>query len=320
MILFRPCLCRFEGRIKKMSEKSQDFSQDAVVTCIQSARKMISLLSWSATSVNKLFAIPPWWNTLNYLCEALSVLMLEMAFQSQHMPREASYILEDAKKGVNWLVMMAGQSISARKAWEIFDKLIRLVAPLINWSAFDMPTEAPLPQGYNWRRGTTSTSQQAFQPRTMQQPQEQNQLSEAHLQQFQRTQPRVSHPAATTSWTSQPPSFQPLDGRYNQGHSEQSGNPLDHVEALNRFSSIGNVHGRYDDPWMHMFELQGDGVQFRTAPEQQYETVYPQFGNLGNNTNAPFGGTGAPDAEQYQGEGNNEDLHRQDAYGRGFGY
>jgi len=320
MILFRPCLCRFEGRLKKMSEISQDFSQDAVVTCIQSARKMIALLSWSATSVNKLYAIPSWWNTLNYLCEALSVLMLEMAFQSQHMPREAAYILEDAKKGVNWLVMMAGQSISARKAWEIFDKLIRLVAPLIRWSVFDMPTEAPLPPGYNWRRNTTSTSQQAFRPQNMQQTQGQNQLSEAHLQQLQRSQPVLSHPAATTSWTSKPPSFQPLGGSYDQGYSEQSGNPLDHNEALNRFSSIGNVHGRYDDPWMHMFEFQGDGMQFGTAPEQQYGTVYPQFGNLGDNSNETFGATGARDAEQYQDDGNSENMRRQDAYGQGFSY
>ena len=158
MILFRPCLCRLEGRMKKQSEDSKDFNQEAVENCIRSARKMISLLSWSASNVQKLYAITPWWNTLHYICEALSVLMLEMAFQATHLPNEAAYILEDAKKGINWLAMMAERSISARKAWEIFDSLIRVVAPTIRWSVFDLPTQAPVPPGYNWRRFNNAVS------------------------------------------------------------------------------------------------------------------------------------------------------------------
>jgi hypothetical protein len=329
MILFRPCLCRFEGRMRNQSEKSQDFSQNAVVACILSARKMISLFAWSATSVEKVYAISPWWNILNYLCEALSVLMLEMAFQSQHMPRESAHILEDAKKGVNWLAMMSGQFISARKAWEIFDKLIRLVAPVIRSSVFDMPTEAPIPAGYHWRRGTTPSFQQAVQSQTpqRQQPAEQTQLSEGNLRQFQSTQPPVSIPAAPTFWTSQPQFFQPFSGGYDQGYSEMFGNPLDHSEALSRFSNIGGVHGLYDDPWMHMFGEGGGGMQFgedrRDDSQQQgqHEPVYHQYGSMGGGTVA-----GARVPGQYQGSGSveqqqsNERLQRDSAYRRDFGY
>ncbi|KAG9228482.1 hypothetical protein BJ875DRAFT_477371 [Amylocarpus encephaloides] len=68
---------------------------------------MISLLSWSATSVDRLYAIRPWWNTLHYLCEALSILLLEIVFRNQHMPSEVAHILEDAKRGINWLSMMS---------------------------------------------------------------------------------------------------------------------------------------------------------------------------------------------------------------------
>lgn len=291
MILFRPCLCRFEGRITRQSEKSLNFTQNAVVECILSARKMISLFAWSATSVEKLYAISPWWNILNYLCEALSVLMLEMAYQAQHMPRESARILEDGKKGVNWLAMMSGQCISARKAWEIFDKLIRLVAPAIHSSVFDMPTEAPIPLGYNWQRNRTSTPPQAFQSHDTQirQPEEQNRLSEAHLNQFQRMQPNIpiTAPAATTAWTTQPSSFQPFSTSYDQSYLGQYGNPLDHSEALNRFSGIGSVHGIYDDPWIHMFR-EGESMELDPAtgetgglPQQdeQYSPTY-HYGNM----------------------------------------
>ncbi|TVY62795.1 putative transcriptional regulatory protein [Lachnellula suecica] len=322
MILFRPCLCRFEGRIKKQSNDSQDFNQTAVVACILSARKMISLLSWSATSLEKLYAIPPWWDTLNCLCEALSVLMLEMAFRAQHMPREAGQILEDAKKGVNWLAMLSGQSIAARKAWEIFDKLIRLVAPLIHWSVFDMPTEAPLPPNYNWRRGMGSSQPQARAVQT--------QLSETHLRQFQNSQPNVSMPLATMSWTSQPPAFEPFPGSYDTGYSipEQFRNPLDHSEALNRFSNIGNVHGLYDDPWTHMFGLEGEGMEFGAEERSnigqqqqgQYEPVYNQFEGMGDFNTADSFNPGVGPTQQYQGGESSSGQQTERGLRRDFGF
>ncbi|TVY34220.1 putative transcriptional regulatory protein, partial [Lachnellula subtilissima] len=303
MILFRPCLCRFEGRMKNQSESSQNSSQKAVVACILSARKMISLFAWSATSNEKVYAISPWWNILNYLCEALSVLMLEMAFQSQHMPRESTHILEDARKGVNWLAMMSGQFISARKAWEIFDQLIRLVAPIIHSSVLDMPTEAPIPLGYQWRRDMADGPPQGFQPQTPLQRQNPVELTESHLRQFQNTQPTVSMLAAPPPpyWT--PPqhastSFQPFPGTFDQEYSGMFGNPLDHSEALSRFSNIGAVHGIYDDPWMHMFSEGGGapegGMNFGasssgevrrdvTAQQQAQNDppVYLQYGSMG---------------------------------------
>jgi len=169
------------------------------------------------------------------------VLMLEMAFRSQHLPNEAAYILEDAKKGVNWLAMMSEQSVSARKAWEIFDSLIRLVAPKIRWSVFDMPTQAPIPPGYNWRRFSAPFSSPPPPP----QPQ---QLSESNLQQFS----AAPQPTEIATWQGpQSFGFQPS---YTPAY-EQASNPLDHSTAIERFSHIGQVHGHYDDPWQHIFTL-----------------------------------------------------------------
>ncbi|PVH70541.1 hypothetical protein DL98DRAFT_504521, partial [Cadophora sp. DSE1049] len=139
MRLFQPCLYRFEGRMTTQSEKFMNFSQEGVQTCIHSARTMINLIGWTARNVERLYAITPWWHTLHSLCEALSILMLELAYQAQHLPGEAAYILDDAKRGIRWLILMSEQSISARKAWEIFDSLIRVVAPRINWSVYDLP-------------------------------------------------------------------------------------------------------------------------------------------------------------------------------------
>ncbi|TAQ89513.1 hypothetical protein B7494_g2172 [Chlorociboria aeruginascens] len=263
IVLFRPCLCRFEGRIARQSDKSKDFNQEAVQTCIGSARKMMSLLSWSATSVQKLYRILPWWNTLHYLCEALSVLMLEMAFQSQHLPDEATNILADAKKGINWLIMMSDQSISARKAWEIFDSLVRLVAPLIKHPVFDLPTQAPVPQGYNDSRFNSKLSSS---PQLRRQGESSNEpglrpLSVSNLQIYEDSQQNITHAAATMAWTNQgPQNLLDMNTNYTGPPFEHlAGNPLDYTTAVARFSTIGSVHGHYDDPWRHMFLTSPEG-------------------------------------------------------------
>jgi len=265
MILFRPCLCRFDGRLKHQTENSKDFNQEGVETCIRSARKMISLLSWSAGSFEKLYAISPWWNTLHYICEALSVLMLELAFKATHMPDAASYLLDDAKKGIRWLAMMAEQSVSARKAWEIFDSLVRLVAPMIRWSVFDLPTQAPIPPGYNWRRFTTAPYSPPPPPTPSQMQSQPEQLSESNLQQYSPAQP-----APITAWPgSQSFSFDPQPSFASAHAFEQASNPLDHSTALQRFSHIGQLHGHYDDPWEHFFNLsQPDSSPTFPAPTQ----------------------------------------------------
>jgi len=252
MILFRPCLCRFRGRLDTQSQKSKDFNQEAVQTCIRSARKMISLLSWPARSVQRLYSITPWWNTIHLLSEALSVLMLEMAFRSQHLPAESAYILEDAKKGVNWLSMMAEKSVSARKAWEIYDSLIRVVAPVINWSVFDMPTTAPIPPGYNWRRFSKDPEPYA----TERQGIGLTESNMAQLNTLQREQRPFPEPSQTSTWQSEEPQLGYIMNPSYPSHFDQlASNPLNQTTAFERFTNIGSLHGHYDDPWQNLFDF-----------------------------------------------------------------
>lgn len=266
MILFRPCLCRFEGRMDNQSQASRDFEQEAVVNCIHSARRMIALLNWNTKSEAKFYAIPPWWHTLHYLCEALSVLMLEMAFEAQHIPNEAADILADAKKGIYWLTMLSEGSIAARKAWEIFDNLIRLVAPKINWSVFDLPTTVPIPARYNWRRfGKASNG-----PDTRW-----SQLSTENLQTYQDSQPAI--PDSTTSWANQGLGQYPAGFSERRATPEQFSNQLDSSTAVQRFANIGQLYGHYDDPWQQLFAPSTVGPSLGMAAPSLNSQPFPEM-------------------------------------------
>jgi len=310
MILFRPFLCQFDGRIKNQSSQSKDFNKDSVENCIESARQMINLISLSASSPANFYRTTPWWNTIHYICEALSVLMLEMAYKAQHLPNEAAEILGDAKKGVLWLRMIAGQSVSARKAWEIFDCLIRVVAPIIRWSVYDLPNDAPVPPGYNWRKFSGSNEdQQSFhhtdphqQLHQMQQPQYQSSQGSS-----QESSPWQNLPQQQFSYAPSAHAQTTSAGTYDHVSPLSAiSNPLDHAQALERFQNMGRGYTVYDDPWTQLFaasaaasdmvgltgmEMPMSTQSLENAPQPGYLTA----GGMGG------GGYGQPDQLQQQG-------------------
>ncbi|EPE24930.1 Zn2/Cys6 DNA-binding protein [Glarea lozoyensis ATCC 20868] len=301
MLLFRPFLCRFDIRLKSKNQESRAFNQDAVENCILSAKNMIGLLCWSCSTVDQLYTIPPWWSTIHNICQALSVLILEMAFRSQHMPEDFGEILADAKRGVTWLALMASVSIPARKAWEVFDKLIRLVTLRGNYTVFDLPVVAPMPPGYNWHRLDAPQSDliNTSQP---------NPLSQANLQQYQHGQGAHLSSDATAMWTTQPASHTSFVGTpsFEPAFSPQdAANPLNPSEALDRFSTMGSIHGLYDEPWQHMFAPLTTQTDIPIYGSQHFDTTpldqnfnpeqafgqsaaggFPQFGQL--NTGSGF--------------------------------
>ncbi|CZT11075.1 uncharacterized protein RCO7_10158 [Rhynchosporium graminicola] len=304
MLLFRPCLCKFDGRMSAQSEKSMSFNREGVKMCIHAARTMINLIGWTARSVEKLYAVQPWWPTLHYLCEALSVLMLELAYQAQHLPHEAGDILDDAKRGIRWLIMMSEESISARKAWEIFDSLVRIVAPRINWSVYDLPDSAPMPSSYA-RRGPSNVSGNSTFPTAQQMPRSDVFGFARFDQGMDLSQTHAPNPS-TASWAPDAFAFQPshtfAPPIYGQ---ELIGNPLDHHRAIEMFGSIGSLHGHYDDPWQHFF-VGGVGVVGASGVAQGVHgrglatgiptttrTVLPNEGLLGDQMSGQGPGAGA---------------------------
>jgi hypothetical protein len=169
--------------------------------------------------------------------------------------------LDDAKKGIRWLIMMSEQSVSARKAWEIFDGLIRMVAPMIRWSVYDMPAEAPVPPGYNYGRFDTPDPASEFQDG------QQSQMAEADILQF----PGTTSTGSTSTWGVQetqnyPP---PFSATYTTAPAqyELASNPLDNSAAVQRFFTMGQLHGHYDDPWQQIFSI--------VAPTEHMDLVSP---------------------------------------------
>ena len=238
MILFRPCVCPSKDHTEGQNKAAREFSNKAAEKCIGAARTIISILDALGDTSHQIFCIPPFWSTLHYLCEALAVLLLELTLKCKHFLDGKLALLTDVKKGIKWLVGMSAVSISARKAWEIYDKLLHMVCHTNALPLHDMPTQAPVPPGYNFFRQQNTSRQVPVSTASVQQ------------QAFQQGVPDISYYNS-----SQQHNFaQPLAGPAN---FQQYTNPLNDATAFERFSSTGDFYGQFDDPWQDYFSVPG---------------------------------------------------------------
>ncbi|MCJ1315937.1 hypothetical protein MMC15_001257 [Xylographa vitiligo] len=149
IIIHRPCLCRVDRRIPNESHKSKDFNHTAATLCVSAARGMLDLIPDEPNPVG-LFKVAPWWCLTHYMTQAATILILELFFRADHMPKQAKDILGHAKKAVYWLNQMARDSVAAQRAWEQCNELLRKVAPLVGRDADDMPVDTPRTQGITY--------------------------------------------------------------------------------------------------------------------------------------------------------------------------
>ena len=66
-----------------------------------------------------------------------------MSFRVTHMPGEAQNLVKASKKGVRWLHQMSEDSVSARRAWQFCDSMLRETMPKIGGNVNDMPIQPP---------------------------------------------------------------------------------------------------------------------------------------------------------------------------------
>ena len=159
MILWRPYLC--EIVIKDESSASANFNREGAFACIQSALHMLDMMPHPPPVRAEIYEILPWWSFLHYVCQATAVLLLELAFNMQHMPGETTRLITTLRKAMRYLWTLAPHSKSAYKAWNILRCLIdKLPGRYHTNVSSDIPLMAPKP--WNWDEGDESIMEVAL--------------------------------------------------------------------------------------------------------------------------------------------------------------
>jgi hypothetical protein len=105
------------------SDSSQHFNNYSARSCVFAAMDMLALLSNGPTE-QECYRLLPWWGSIHYLCQAAAALVLELCLNVRHFRRsDASMIFRGLWKALSYLRCFADRSLSAYKAWRIFQHL-----------------------------------------------------------------------------------------------------------------------------------------------------------------------------------------------------
>jgi hypothetical protein len=131
-----PCLCRLDSSPPE-DDKTHEFCNKTAAECVESACHMLTLFPDNPDAA-MLHRISPWWCTLHYLMQATTVLLLELAFHSQHIPEKANMVLKAAKKAIDWLSALSKTNMASERAWKLCDGFLRRLEPHIGIDANEM--------------------------------------------------------------------------------------------------------------------------------------------------------------------------------------
>ncbi|KAJ6043333.1 hypothetical protein N7460_004688 [Penicillium canescens] len=134
----RPCLCRLR-QAESEDDKTYEFCNKTAAECVEAACHMLTLFPDSPDAA-MLYRMSPWWCTLHYLMQAVTVLLLELAFHAQHVPENATMVSKAAKKALDWLSSLSKTSLASERAWRLCDGFLRRLAPHIGISVNDLPS------------------------------------------------------------------------------------------------------------------------------------------------------------------------------------
>ncbi|KAI9932197.1 hypothetical protein MW887_009707 [Aspergillus wentii] len=121
----RPCLCRLD--MMQQGDREYDSCSKTAAECVESACHMLTLFPDSSDAA-LLHRISPWWCILHFLMQATTVLLLELAFRTQHVPEKSNMVSKAAKKALEWLSTISQSNMASERAWKLCDGFMRRLA------------------------------------------------------------------------------------------------------------------------------------------------------------------------------------------------
>ncbi|KAJ6004971.1 transcriptional regulator family: Fungal Specific TF [Penicillium herquei] len=140
IMLGRPCLC-VPHKSRGSSDDEEKFAHDMAVTAVESACHMAELIPESLED-DEMFGISPWWCSLHYVMQTVTVLILELSFSCIHMVEQKNNILSLAKRCIYWLDQKSKHSLASQRAWEFCTKSLRRLAQPMGLKVDDLPSRS----------------------------------------------------------------------------------------------------------------------------------------------------------------------------------
>ena len=148
MLLYRLCLCSIE--IHGESASSRAFNARCAKACVEAALDLLNLMPDEPLLGSQIYQVLPWWSVLHYICQAASVLLLELCLSVQHLQGESHRVLDGMTKAMTLIQCFSRNSKSAYKASVILRALLVRVLPRYRSNMLaDIPQTQQKPSSWN---------------------------------------------------------------------------------------------------------------------------------------------------------------------------
>ncbi|KAF8423342.1 hypothetical protein EV426DRAFT_534462, partial [Tirmania nivea] len=125
MIIHRPFLCINESAFQSESQQPGYFPLGSARACIESARELIILVT--KVDSQTMMTSGPWWSLVHFLSTAASVIVLELAFHSKHIPEAHQLLFELGDRIVEWFQGLQHVDISSRRCLFVLEEMMSLL-------------------------------------------------------------------------------------------------------------------------------------------------------------------------------------------------
>jgi hypothetical protein len=140
LLIYRPCLCRLERRIKRQSKASANSDQKMAEACVQAAQSVTRLFP-DEPNYAFVYQQSPWWCTVHNIMQAIAVFLLEMSVEDTHMTHPNEILPKSIKKLVRWLRFMSVSNVVARRACEVVIDIVKTGAARLGVDIRDILAE-----------------------------------------------------------------------------------------------------------------------------------------------------------------------------------
>lgn len=125
MIIHRPFLCTNESAIKTDSQQPGYSPLASARACIKSACILVVLVT--SEDPQTMMKYGPWWCLVHFLSTAASVIVLELALHSKHVPEKHHRLFELGDRIVGWFKGLQYVDMSSRRCYIVLEEMMRLL-------------------------------------------------------------------------------------------------------------------------------------------------------------------------------------------------
>ena len=125
MIIHRPFLCISESAIPTKSQQPGYSPLSSARACIGSACKLTALVT--SEDSKTMMRYGPWWCLVHFLSTAASVIVLELALHSKHVPGERDRLFSLGDRIVEWFEGLQGVDLSSQRCFIVLEDMMRLL-------------------------------------------------------------------------------------------------------------------------------------------------------------------------------------------------